>query len=169
VLQVDNGTDYRRLKMEKLKVYHVGLDGEVALGRAFEELKDVEEEHHALDVEGRTIPYRRRAGGVVWFDFAVLCGGPRSYTDYVDLARRFHTVFLSGVPRMSAKNADSARRFTWLIDVLYDDRVNLVVSAEAPPEDLFVEGTHAAEFARTASRLHEMQSLAYLQRERARH
>ncbi len=169
VLEVDNGTDYRRLKMEKLKVYHVGRGGETALAEGFNALKDVEEEHHALDVEGRTIPYRRRAGGVVWFDFAVLCGGPRSYTDYVDLARRFHTLFLSGVPRLSARNADAARRFTWLVDVLYDDRVNLVVSAEAQPEDLFVEGTHSAEFARTASRLHEMQSLAYLQRERARH
>ena len=169
VLQVDNGTDYRRLKMEKLKVYHVGAGGEAALARVFDEVKDVEDEDHPLDVEGRTIPYRRRAGGVVWFDFAALCGGPRSYTDYVDLARRFHTLFLSGVPRLSAKNADAARRFTWLVDVLYDDRVNLVVAAEAQPEALFVEGAHSAEFARTASRLHEMQSLAYLQRERARH
>jgi cell division protein ZapE len=76
---------------------------------------------------------------------------------------------LSGVPRLSPKNADAARRFTWLIDVLYDDRVNLVVSAEAQPEALFVEGTHSAEFSRTVSRLHEMQSLAYLRSERARH
>jgi len=169
VLQVDNGTDYRRLKMEKLKVYHVGPGGGAVLERVFNELKDVEEEQHTLDVEGRPIPYRRRAGGVVWFDFAVLCGGPRSYADYVDLARRFHTIVLSGVPRMSAKHADAARRFTWLVDVLYDDRVNLVVSAEAQPEDLFVEGAHSAEFARTASRLHEMQSLEYLRHERARH
>jgi len=169
VLEVDSGTDYRLLKMEKLKVYHVGPGAEAALGRAFDALKDVEEEHHELDVEGRSLAYRKRAGGVVWFDFSVLCGGPRSYTDYVDLARRFHTVFLSGVPRMSAKNSDAARRFTWLVDVLYDDGVNLVVSAEAQPEALFVEGTHSAEFSRTASRLHEMQSLEYLRRERARH
>jgi cell division protein ZapE len=169
VLEVDNGTDYRRLKMEKLKVYHVGPEAETTLARAYDELKDVEDEDHPLDVEGRTIRYRRRAGGVVWFDFAILCGGPRSYADYVDLARRFHTIFLSDVPRLSAKNADAARRFTWLIDVLYDDRVNLVVAAEAQPEELFVEGTHSAEFARTVSRLHEMQSLDYLRSERARH
>jgi len=169
VLEVDSGTDYRLLKMEKLKVYHVGPGAEVALGRAFDALKDVEEEHHELDVEGRSLTYRKRAGGVVWFDFSVLCGGPRSYTDYVDLARRFHTVFLSGVPRMSAKNSDAARRFTWLVDVLYDDGVNLVVSAETQPEHLFIEGTHSAEFSRTVSRLHEMQSLEYLRRERARH
>jgi cell division protein ZapE len=117
-------------------------------------------------VEGRRIPYRKRAGGLVWFEFAALCGGPRSYADYVDLAKRFHTVILSNVPRMSPKNADAARRFTWLVDVFYDDRVKLVVSAEAEPEALFPEGDNSAEFQRTASRLHEMQSAAYLQSER---
>jgi cell division protein ZapE len=178
VVNVDGGTDYRRLKMEKLRVYHVGKPGgadiEAEMARIFQELKDVEEEKQPLDVEGRVIPYRKRAGGLVWFDFAVLCGGPRSYADYVDLARRFHTVILSGVPKMSPKNADSARRFTWLVDVFYDDRVKLIVAAEAQPDDLFVgveeagddAKTAAAEFARTASRLAEMQSAAYLQGER---
>ena len=168
VLEVDNGTDYRRLKMERLKVYHAGPGAEAELGRIFSELKDVEEEKHPLDVEGRKIPYRRRAGGLVWFDFPALCGGPRSYTDYVDLAKRFHTVILSGVPRMSPKSADAARRFTWLVDVFYDDRVKLVLGAEAPPEGLFTEGEHSAEFQRAVSRLHEMQSAAYLASERRR-
>jgi len=156
------------LKMEQRQVYHVGPGAEAALERFFGELRDVEEEAQSLDVEGRRIAYRRRAGGLVWFDFAVLCGGPRSYADYVDLAKRFHTVILSGVPRMSAQHADAARRFTWLVDVLYDDRVNLVVSAEAPPDALFTEGEHSAEFQRSVSRLHEMQSAAYLQSERRR-
>jgi cell division protein ZapE len=167
VIAVDNGTDYRRRKMETLQVYHI--KNEAALEKIFAELKDVEEERHPLDVEGRVIPYRRRAGGLVWFDFAVLCGGARSYTDYVDLARRFHTVMLSGVPRMSAKDADAARRFTWLIDVFYDDRIKLVASAEGQPEELFPAGESAAEFQRTVSRLHEMQSAEYLQTERRRH
>jgi cell division protein ZapE len=164
VLEVDNGTDYRRLKMERLKVYHIGTDAEFP--GMFEALKDVEEERHPLDVDGRRIPYRKRAGGLLWTDFQALCGGARSYADYVDLARRFHTVMLSGVPRMSAKNADAARRFTWLVDVFYDDRVNLIVSAEAQPEQLFTEGENSAEFQRTVSRLHEMQSVEYLQAER---
>jgi cell division protein ZapE len=164
VVGVDNGTDYRRLKMEKLKVYQVGSDAPLA--QIFDELRDVEEEDHPLDVEGRTIPYRKRAGALVWFDFDVLCGGPRSYADYVDLAKRFHTVMLSNVPRLSAKESDAARRFTWLVDVFYDDRVNLIVSAEAEPEQLFTEGEQAAEFQRTVSRLHEMQSVQYLQTER---
>lgn len=166
VVGVDGGTDYRRLKMEKVQAYHVGADGEAVLEQIFARLKDVEEEHHPLDVEGREIPYRKRAGGVVWFDFDVLCGGARSYADYVDLARRFHTILLSGVPRLSPARADAARRFTWLVDVLYDDRVKLVVSAQAQPEALFQEGENSAEFQRTVSRLHEMQSAAYRQSER---
>jgi cell division protein ZapE len=166
VVGVDNGTDYRRLKMEKVQVYHV--DNEAILEKIFADLKDVEEEKQPLDVEGRVIPYRKRAGGLVWFDFEALCGGPRSYTDYVDLARRFHTVMLSGVPRLSAKQSDAARRFTWLVDVFYDDRVKLIVAAAAPPEELFTEGEHSAEFQRTVSRLHEMQSAEYLKSERRR-
>jgi len=166
VVSVDNGTDYRRLKMERLQVYHVRNDK--AFDRIFSDLKDVEEERQPLDVEGREIPYRKRAGGLVWFDFAVLCGGPRSYADYVDLAKRFHTVMLSGVPRLAPKNADAARRFTWLVDVFYDDRIKLVVSAEAPPDELFPEGENSAEFQRAVSRLIEMQSAQYLQQERRR-
>ncbi len=170
VVEVDNGSDYRRLKLENLRVYHtpLGAVADAALGRVFHELADVEEETHPLDVEGREIPYVRRAGGIVWFDFAVLCGGHRSAADYVDLAKRFHTVILANVPRISPKNADSARRFTWLVDVFYDDRVKLVLSAEASPDELFTEGVNSAEFARTASRLTEMQSSDYLQLERRR-
>ena len=158
VVAVDGGTDYRRLKMEQVQVYHLE---EAPLAKIFQELKDVEEERQPLDVEGRTIAYRKRAGGLVWLDFQVLCGGPRSYADYVDLAKRFHTVMLSGVPRLSAKQSDAARRFTWLVDVLYDERIKLVVSAEAAPEELFIEGENSADFQRTVSRLHEMQSAEY--------
>ncbi len=158
VVAVDNGTDYRRLKMERVQVYHLQ---EAPLARIFDELKDVQEERQPLDVEGRTIPYRKRAGGVVWFEFEALCGGPRSYADYVDLAKRFHTLIVSGVPRMSEKQSDAARRFTWLVDVLYDERIKLVVSAAAPPEELFVDAENAADFQRTVSRLHEMQSAQY--------
>ena len=166
VVSVDNGTDYRRLKMERMKVYHVGADQ--PLRQIFDELRDVEEERQPLDVEGRTIVYRKRAGGLVWFDFEVLCGGPRSYADYLDLAKRFHTVMLSRVPRMSPKNSDAARRFTWLVDIFYDDRVNLIVSAETEPDELFSAGEQAAEFQRTVSRLYEMQSVEYLRAERRR-
>ncbi len=175
VLEVDAGNDYRRRALEQVRVYHTPLDSasQAALERIFSNLKDVEEENHPLDVEGREIPYRKRAGGLVWFDFSVLCGGMRSYTDYVDLARRFHSVILSGIPRISARNADSARRFTWLIDIFYDERIKLICSAETVPEELYIAGkageTASVEFARTVSRLTEMQSADYLQAEKPKH
>lgn len=175
VLEVDAGNDYRRRALEQVRVYHTPLDAAsaAALEAIFASLKDVEEETHPLDVEGREIPYRKRAGGLVWFDFAALCGGARSYTDYVDLTRRFHSVILSGIPRMSAQNSDSARRFTWLVDIFYDERVKLICSAETVPEQLYTTGpvgeTASVEFARTVSRLTEMQSMDYLQTEKPKH
>ena len=174
VVQVDNGVDYRRRAMEKLQVYYspLGAQTDRALEAVFARLADVVAEHHPLDVEGREIPYVKRAGGLVWFDFEALCCGPRSYADYLDLAVRFHTVILSNIPRMGPANADAARRFTWLADVFYDERVKLVCSAQAAPEELFTAGggakTAAAEFARTVSRLAEMQTAEYLRAERHR-
>jgi cell division protein ZapE len=164
VVPLDGAVDYRRRALERIEVYHMplGPDADRALEGAFRQVADVEEEHHELDVEGRVIPYRKRAGGVVWFDFAVLCGGPRSQLDYLDLARRFHTVLLSNVPRMSARQADEARRFTLLVDVFYDAKVKLILSAEAAPESLYLEGRLAHEFQRTVSRLAEMQTREYL-------
>jgi len=164
IVPLNGPVDYRRRVLERIEVYHAPLDpeAELALERAFRQVTDVEEEFHELDVEGRVVPYRKRAGGVVWFDFDVLCGGPRSQLDYLDLARRFHTVVLSNVPRMTARQANEARRFTLLVDVFYDAKVKLIVSADAPPEALYVEGTLANEFQRTASRLVEMQTRDYL-------
>jgi cell division protein ZapE len=113
-------------------------------------------------IEHRSLRAIRRAGGVVWFDFRTLCGGPRSQNDYLELAARFHTVVLSNVPQMPPKLASEARRFTWLVDVLYDRRCKLVLSAAVPAEQLYTEGPLAHEFPRTVSRLTEMQSAAYL-------
>ena len=108
----------------------------------------------------------RRAGGVAWFDFATLCGGPRSQNDYLEIASRFHTVILSNVPKMSAEMASEARRFTWLVDVLYDHRVKLLMSAAVAPDQLYTEGTLSNEFHRTVSRIIEMQSREYKESER---
>jgi cell division protein ZapE len=119
-----------------------------------------------LTIEHREITARRKAGGVVWFDFRTLCGGPRSQNDYLEIASQFHTVLLSGVPHMPVNMASEARRFTWLVDVLYDRRVKLIASAAVEPEDLYTEGPLAHEFPRTVSRLREMQSAEYLARGR---
>jgi cell division protein ZapE len=165
VVHVDDGVDYRRLTMAHLETYLVpaGPAAEATLAAAFEQVTEAEDDDPVLLIESRRIRARRRAGGVVWFDFAVLCGGPRSQNDYLEIARQFHTVLLSNVPRMAAAQASEARRFTWLVDVLYDHSVKLILSAEAAPERLYTAGALAGEFQRTASRLIEMQSRAYLE------
>jgi cell division protein ZapE len=129
---------------------------------AFNRLAECQDEDPVLHIEARQIKARRRAGGVVWFDFTTLCGGPRSQNDYLELATQFHTVFLSNVPEMPIRLASEARRFTWLVDVLYDRRVKLIISAAVEPEKLYTEGPLAHEFPRTVSRLREMQSQEYL-------
>jgi cell division protein ZapE len=165
VLQVDGGVDYRCLAMERIDTYLMpaGPAADARLAAAFAQLAETEDDDPVLLIEARRIRARRRAGGVVWFDFAVLCGGPRSQNDYLEIARQFHTVLLSGVPQMSAGQAAEARRFTWLVDVFYDHRVNLILSADVVPEALYAAGALAGEFARAASRLVEMRSRAYLE------
>jgi cell division protein ZapE len=133
---------------------------------AFNRLAECQDQDPVLHIESREIKARRRAGGVVWFDFKDLCGGPRSQNDYLEIASQFHTVLLSDVPFMPVNKAAEARRFTWLIDVLYDRRVKLMLSAAVPPEELYTEGPMSHEFPRTVSRLNEMQSAEFLALER---
>ena len=165
VVHVDGGVDYRRRAMERIEAYLApwGEEAERTLAAAFERVAEAEDDDPVLTIESRSLRARRRAGGVVWFDFAVLCGGPRSQNDYLEIVAQFHTVVLSNVPRMSASQASEARRFTWLVDVLYDHRVKLLLSAEAPAAALYPAGALANEFARTVSRLEEMQSREYLE------
>ncbi len=168
VINVDNGTDYRRRTLEQVRLYHtpLGPQADLEMTDAFNRLAESQAESPVLHIESREIMARRKAGGVVWFDFKTLCGGPRSQNDYLELASQFHTVLLSDVPQMFVRHASEARRFTWLIDVLYDRRVKLIMSAAVPPEALYTEGPLAHEFPRTASRLLEMQSAEFLAQER---
>jgi len=165
VIPINSGIDYRRRAMERIESYLMppGPHADALLQAAFEQVAEAEDDAPVMSIEGRRIKARRRAGGVVWFDFAVLCGGPRSQNDYLELAARFHTVILSNVPALSAGQASEARRFTWLVDVLYDHGVKLILSAAAPPEALYTAGALANEFQRTASRLIEMQTKSYLE------
>ena len=164
VLGVDNGTDYRRRTLEHVKLYHMPLGPEAddEMTQTFNRLAESRDEDPVLQIESRRIVARRKAGGVVWFDFKTLCGGPRSQNDYLEIATQFHTVLLSDVPYMPVRMASEARRFTWLIDVLYDRRVKLILSAAVAPEGLYTEGPLVHEFPRTVSRLNEMQSMEFL-------
>ena len=164
VVEVDGGTDYRLRTLEQSRSWLVpaGPDADRELARLFDAMADGPDEERRLAIEGRTIVARRCAGSAVWFDFASLCDGPRSQRDYLEMAREFAVLVLSDVPRMTAEMGDRARRFTWLIDILYDHRVKLIVSAAVPPEALYVDGPNSREFPRTVSRLIEMQSRAYI-------
>jgi cell division protein ZapE len=120
---------------------------------------------NSIEIEGRRIPVIRERGGVVWFDFMALCSGPRSQEDYIEIARDYQSVIVSDVPVFDSLHEDEARRFIALVDELYDRNVNLIVSAAAPPIELYRGDRVAFQFERTASRLIEMQSEEYLARE----
>jgi len=164
VINVDNGTDYRRRTLEQARLYHcpLGPQADAEMTDTFDRLAASQDEDPVLQIESRQIHSRRKAGGVVWFDFKTLCGGPRSQNDYLEIATQFHTVLVSDVPYMPVRMASEARRFTWLVDVLYDRRVKLILSAAVPPEALYTEGPLVHEFPRTVSRLNEMQSMEFL-------
>ncbi|MEX0957909.1 MAG: cell division protein ZapE [Burkholderiales bacterium] len=165
LVHVDGDTDYRLQALEKAGVYHVpaGDAADTALARTFEDIAgEAGGGETPIEIEGREIVARRLAQGTAWFDFAPLCRGPRGQADYIELARRFHTVLVSGVPRFSRADADARRRLTWLVDEFYDRRVKLVLSADAAPPELFSEVNGGSETERTVSRLIEMQTRQYL-------
>jgi cell division protein ZapE len=163
VINVDDGTDYRH-NLTQVQHYHWPHRGptQALLANTFDSLAGTSDEGPLLLIEGRTLPALRRAGSVVWFDFRTLCAGARSQNDYLEIAARFDTVLLSDVPRMSQQMGSQARRFTLLVDVLYDRRVKLIMSAAVPAHELYIAGPLAHEFVRTVSRLHEMQSGEFL-------
>jgi predicted ATPase len=127
--------------------------------------KQAVEPANSIEIEGRRIPVVSESGGVVWFDFMALCSGPRSQDDYIEIARDYQSVIVSDVPVLDALHEDEARRFIALVDELYDRNVNLIISAAAPPTELYRGDRVAFQFERTVSRLIEMQSEEYLARE----
>lgn len=164
VVEVDGGTDYRLRELEQAAAYYVTPPGaaEARLAALFERMRAGPDEDPRLVIDSRPLKAKKRAGGLVWFDFATLCEGPRSQIDYLELARRFAVVIVSDVPRLSPDMSNAARRFTWLVDVLYDHRVKLLLSAEVAAADLYREGANSHEFARTVSRLVEMRTREYM-------
>ncbi|HET7882229.1 MAG TPA: cell division protein ZapE [Acetobacteraceae bacterium] len=166
MVTMDAGRDFRRDRMRGLRTWLVPADARAdhELDRAFSELTGgVEGKPVTLTVMGRSFVVPLAAEGVARCDFDLLCGTALGPGDYLALARRFHTVVLDGVPRLSPDNYDKARRFITLIDTLYDHRVKLLASADAQPDQLYQRGENARMFERTASRLDEMQSEDWLE------
>jgi cell division protein ZapE len=172
VVELRGGMDYRLRELERAGVYHAGPGADSRLAHAFDAVAGGEPGHGGeLEIESRMIRVRREAGGVAWFDFRELCEGPRAKADYIELARRYHTVLLSGVPRFAAGDTDRLRRFVWLIDEFYDRRVKMIIAAAVSvPElidtaergDRFQAGLNVSLRERLVSRLTEMQTRNYL-------
>ncbi len=193
VLEIGGERDHRRRILESIPVYHTpaNANADSALARTFSAMsKAGNTGGGAITIGGRPMQYIRRAKGVIWFEFDELCVRQRSQIDYLEIAGQYHTVLISHIPQLHARNrADVVRRFTWLVDVFYDQRVKLICSADAQPEQLVLDDRAvsnnaasvssasgqqgdaslmvSAEFARTASRLREMQSKEYFSRRHA--
>jgi cell division protein ZapE len=168
VVPVAGDTDYRLRQLTQAGTYlsSKSPDTPQRLAALFTELADGDPGNTgSVEIEDRRIPIVKESDNVVWFEFSALCEGPRSQNDYIEIARDYQSVILSNVPTFSSRKEDSARRFIALVDEFYDRNVNLVVSAAAPPADLYKGERLAFEFQRTSSRLVEMQSEEYLARE----
>jgi len=168
VVELLSAQDYRLRALTSAGVYFSPLDAasERAMVACFERVAPagVQRREPEMVVNGRGIAVKRRADGVIWFEFSALCEGPRAVADYIELAQSFNTVLISDVPRFTPLTDDAARRFINLIDEFYDHGVNLVLSAAAPVTGLYGGERLRMEFARSESRLIEMQSAEYLAR-----
>jgi cell division protein ZapE len=165
ILELKSAQDYRLRALTEAGIYFtpLGERAERALAACFARIapgsRRVEPQ---IQINGRGIDVKRRADGVIWFDFDALCEGPRAVADYIELGQSFNTVLISGVPQFTPMMEDAARRFVNLVDEFYDRGVNLVLSAATPITELYDGERLRAEFARTESRLIEMQSREYL-------
>ena len=163
VINIDVGVDYRRRSLEQVKTYWTPNDSnaQLEINELFNQLSNHQDETPEVLIENRTITAQRKAGVILWCNFTQLCSTARSQNDYLDIATQFKTVILTDIPQLKPAQASSARRLTWLIDVLYDHKVKLIISADTTPENIYLEGQFANEFHRTVSRIIEMQSQEY--------
>ncbi|MGH8174286.1 MAG: cell division protein ZapE [Rhodanobacteraceae bacterium] len=167
VVELDSPHDWRLRALKQAPVYYTppGMEAERAMRAIFNRVaRSAPRGEVELRINERAIPARLEADGAVWFEFAALCEGPRGVADYIELARAYHTILISNVPQFTPMTDDAARRFIELVDEVYDRGVNLVLSAAAPAVELYDGERLRAQFARTESRLIEMQSEDYLAR-----
>ncbi len=165
-IDLEDGRDYRLEFFEKASTYIVRpeMDDQEMLLRRFQEMapSTAIEYEKPLLINNREIMTRAMVDDLVWFDFAELCNTPRAASDYLELARLFHTVFISHIPVFHPADDSAAKRFMHLIDALYDHRVKLISTAQAAPADLYKGKLLIGMFDRTVSRLIEMGSHDYL-------
>lgn len=164
VMHLADGNDYRLDRIDETATYQTppGEPADAVLSTHFDRLATGRRAEGNVKIHGRKIPVRRRADSVVWFEFEDLCRGNRSAADYIELAREYSTIMISNVPMFDDDDNNAARRFINAVDEFYDRRVNLFVTAEAAPDDLYRGTRLEFEFERTSSRLQEMSSHDYL-------
>lgn len=168
VMELISPQDYRLRTLTQAAVFHhpLGAQAELAMEASYASLAPAQQNTRGLlTINDRQIPVKRRASDLIWFDFDAICRGPRAVPDYIEIARSFSTVMISGVPVFGINEENEARRFVNLVDEFYDRNVKLVLSADAEPTQLYGGERLRLEFERTGSRLIEMQSQDYLQRE----
>jgi cell division protein ZapE len=164
VISVAGLSDHRLARLRASKLYFAPASprNQAAFDAVWtDQLGSAAETGAQVEVLGRTLSFPRASGGLLRATFSELCDEALGSQDYLALARRFHTVFVEGVPALTPERRNAARRFTWLIDALYEAGTRLVLLAEAEPEGLYAAGDHAFEFQRTASRLSQMRSAAW--------
>lgn len=164
VIQMLTSHDYRLRHLLEAGVYYTPLsqDAENEMAESFKFFaKTPHYSTEPITILDREIAINREANGVIWFEFNKICGRPRSQNDYIELAKQYHTILISNVPIIDERSEDLIISFIKLIDVLYDERIKLILSAAAKPKDLYPSGPMAFEFQRTESRLIEMQSQDY--------
>ena len=165
VVKLESHADYRLRALELAEIYHYPLDTQASenLEKTFVTIATGELRHnHELIINGRTIHTVKRADGVLWCDFKDLCQTERSASDYIEISRLYHTVFLANVPVLDDHKNDAVRRFIALIDEFYERQVKLMISAECAMEEIYTGSAQAFAFQRTLSRLTEMQTHHYL-------
>ena len=165
VLNVDAGVDYRMRTLEQAEISHCPLDkaANANMREYFKQLAATEgQDNCKIKVDGRLIDTVKLSDSVVWFTFEAICRTERSASDYIEISRGYHTVFVGQVPQMDDSLNDAVRRFIALIDEFYERHVKLIISAAVPMEELYTGKGLAFEFKRTLSRLQEMQSTDYL-------
>ncbi|HEY1588450.1 MAG TPA: cell division protein ZapE [Rhodanobacter sp.] len=165
VVEMASSHDWRLRVLAQAPVYLTppGAEAERALGRIFSnQASGAVQQDGSLQINGRDIPFRKRADTILWFDFDALCEGPRAVADYIALAKAGPAIIISNVPQFTIYSEDAAKRFVQLVDEFYDRHVKLVLSAAAPITELYDGERLRAEFGRTESRLIEMQSKDYL-------
>lgn len=165
ILNVDGGEDYRHRTLTAAEVFYIPAndENERKLADLFTQVMAGQAERPSeIEIHGRMLRCKKRTDKAIWFDFRMLCFGPRSQADYLYLSEHYEMIFVSGIEKLSQAERAEARRLTWLIDVMYDYRVKFCATCDVPVGEIYVEGDFAQEFVRTASRLTEMQSQEYL-------